>query len=120
MIRAVGFLHLSDETKALRMHSFEVTVARSVVAQRFAQSGDGLADCRFADHRVAPHGIHQLFARYEPVTVGNEVDKEIEHDRLEMNLLPIPGEPPRIRIDLEVIETVHRVLAHGLPVPSTR
>ena len=119
MIRAVGLLHLRDEAIALRMHRFQVAVGVRVVSQRLAHTGHGLADRGFADHRVAPHGIHELLARHEPITVANQVDEEIQRDRLEMNLLPTSGKPPRLRLDHEIVETVHRLLAHGLPVHRT-
>ncbi len=101
------------------MHRFEVAWGGRVVSQRLAHTGHGLADRGFADHRVAPHSIHELLPSHEPVTVGNQVDEELQHDRLEMNLLPISGEPPRLRIDHEIIETVYGVLVHDLPVPRT-
>ncbi len=61
-----------------------------VIAQRLAQPGHGLGERRFADHRVAPDGVHQLLPRHEPLTVLDQVDKELQYDRLEVNLPAIP------------------------------
>ena len=61
-----------------------------VIAQRLAQPGHGLGKRRFADDRVAPDRIHQLLPRHEPLTVLDQVDKELQYDRLKMNLMSIP------------------------------
>ena len=90
-----------------------------VIVQRQPESGYGLAKRGFADHRVTPHGIHQLIPRHESVAVRNKVQEQLEDYRFEVNLLPLPAKPPCFRIDQEVIETVNRMLAHGLPACRT-
>ncbi len=110
----LGFLDPGDETVALGMHRSQVAWVRGIVVQRLAQPGHGLAERGFADHRVAPHGVHQLLPRHEPVAVGNQVDEELQHDRLEMHLFAIPAKQERLGVDHEVIETVNVMLAHEL------
>ena len=108
----IVFVDLGDKAVALRMHGLEVTGSCRVIFQCLAQPGHRLAECGFADHRVAPHCVHQLLPRHEPVAVGNQVNEELQDDRLKVNLIAILAELPRVRIYKEVIETINMMLAH--------
>jgi hypothetical protein len=46
--------------------------------------------------------------------MGNQVNEELQDDRLEVNLIAVLAELPRVRIYEEVIETVNMVLVHDL------
>ena len=48
--------------------------------------------------------------------MGNQVDQELEHDGLKMNLVAVSGKAPRFPINQEAVETVYVMLAHDLPV----
>ena len=96
-----------NEAVSLRTHGFKVAVGGRIIPQSLTQSGHCLGKCRFADYRVTPHGVHQFLASHESFVVFNQVDEELEHHRVEVNLLPGPGKPPCLGIDHEAIETVH-------------
>ena len=81
-----------------------------IIAQRLAQTRHGLGECRFADDRIAPDRVHQLPPRHKPLTVGDQVDEEPQYQGLEMDLLTIAGESPRLRVDQKIIKAVHRLV----------
>jgi len=51
--------------------------------------------------------------------VGNQVNEELQDDRLKVNLNAVLAELPRGRIYAKVIETVNMMLAHDLAADSS-
>src|SRR5438477_12971238 len=66
----------------------------------------GASDHRFSDEAPSPQFVQQFVLRHHPISVFEEVHNQIEDTWLRSRLDPSAKDPSRVRVELDVRETV--------------
>ena len=80
----------------------------AVVADRPSRFFDARRQVRFGEKAVPPHAIEQIGLRQHSIPVLDEEHEEIERLRFEMHCNAGASDLTARRIDLNVVEPVHR------------
>ena len=82
--RAVTF-DVTHETKPTLMQRANETLVVAAVAERAPGRADARAQCRLRDDASLPNRLEELVLAHDSIAVANEVNKEVEHLRLDVN-----------------------------------
>src|SRR5499427_10119698 len=101
--RAVTF-DVTDETKPTLVQRANETLVVAAVAERAPGRADARAQCRLRDDASLPNRLKQLVLADDSITVADEVNKEVEDLRLDVN--DRAGAPHLLscEVDLEIGE----------------
>src|SRR5262245_4137690 len=102
--RRVVLVDLADEAKPPLVQSADEALVAAAIAERAPCRADAGVERRLRDDAALPDDVEQLVFADDPVAIANEVNEQIEHLRLDVDIRP--GEPqllPR-EVDLEIAE----------------
>src|SRR5262245_2680528 len=102
--RRVVFVDLADGAKPALVQSANEALVAAAVAERAPCRADAGVERRLRDDAALPDDVEQLVFADDPVAIANEVNEQIEHLRLDVNIRP--GEPQLLppEVDLEIAE----------------
>src|SRR5260370_8988419 len=81
--RAVTF-DITEETKPTLMQRANETLVVAAVAERAPGRADARAQCRLRDDASLPNRLEQLVLAHDSIAVADEVNKEVDHLRLDV------------------------------------
>src|SRR5262245_10990596 len=102
--RSVVFVDVADEAKPPLVQGANEALVAAAVAERAPCRADAGVERRLRDDAALPDDVEQLVFADDPVAIANEVNEQIEHLRLDVDVCP--GEPqllPR-EVDLKIAE----------------
>src|SRR5579864_6964899 len=76
-------MHLADKTNALARECTDEALRLARIADCHARRVDAGGDRRLRDDAAIPHGLDQLVAADDAVTIANDVKQQVEYLRLE-------------------------------------
>ena len=82
--RAVTF-DVTDETKPTLVQRANETLVIAAVAERAPGRADARAQRRLRDDASLPNRLEELVLAHDSIAVADEVNKEVEHLRLDVN-----------------------------------
>ena len=101
--RAVTF-DITDKTKPTLMQRANETLVVAAIAERAPGRADARAQRRLRDDASLPNRLEELVLAHDSIAVADEVNKEVEHLRLDVN--DRAGAPHLLscEVDLEIGE----------------
>src|SRR5262249_21164619 len=112
--RRVVFVDVADEAKSALVQSANEALVAAAVAERAPCRADAGVERRLRDDAALPDDVEQLVFADDPVAIANEVNEQVEHLRLDVDIRP--GKPqllPR-EVDLEIGEAEAQSSPHHL------
>ena len=100
-------MNWSDKSVAAPRNCLDKSGLARVIVQRFTKLGHCATQTGVADVRIFPKLIQQLVASDQPLRIANQIHKEREHGRLEVDRLSVAQQLPRAQIDAEWSKRVH-------------
>ena len=93
-----GYVDVSDEAKALSRNGADDGLILAAVANRSARGVDAARQGRFGDDAAVPDSLDEIVLADDAVAIFDQVDQQVEHLRLDADILAGPGQLAQPRI----------------------
>ena len=97
----------ADELVAAAADGADVALGFPVVAQRPASRLDPACQRRLADEAPTPHGVEQLLLCDETVAIADELGQDVEHLRLDVDIVTVTAQFVALGVKDETVEPPH-------------